>query len=197
MKRNRVLLAALAVLFSAPSDAETGQSAAAYAPDGSLALPDYRTWIFLSSGIDMSYSERPAMSDGSMFDNVFVDPAAWRSFLETGTWPDHTVLVTENRGAQSKASINRRGEFQAGGLMGLEFHVKDTARFPGGWAFFASDGKAPASLIPASAACYSCHRQHAAVDTTFVQFYPTLLPIARSRGTLSPEYQKEAAAETR
>jgi hypothetical protein len=32
------------------------------------------------------------------------------------------------------------------------------------------------------------------VDTTFVQFYPTLLPIAKSKGTLSASYQKEVAA---
>ena len=43
--------------------------------------------------------------------------------------------------------------------------------------------------------CYTCHTQHAAVDTTFVQFYPTLLPIAQSKGTLSASYQKESAAQ--
>jgi hypothetical protein len=33
------------------------------------------------------------------------------------------------------------------------------------------------------------------VDTTFVQFYPTLLPIAQKKGTLSDAYVKEVAAE--
>jgi hypothetical protein len=42
--------------------------------------------------------------------------------------------------------------------------------------------------------CYSCHEQHAAVDTTFVQFYPTLLEIAKKKGTLAPGYLKEEAA---
>jgi hypothetical protein len=46
-------------------------------------------------------------------------------------------------------------------------------------------------MIPVSADCYSCHAAHAAVDTTFVQFYPTLLPIAKGKGTLSAAYQKE------
>jgi hypothetical protein len=32
------------------------------------------------------------------------------------------------------------------------------------------------------------------VDTTFVQFYPTLLPIAQKRGTLSDSYLKDEAA---
>jgi aspartate oxidase len=33
-----------------------------------------------------------------------------------------------------------------------------------------------------------------AADTTFVQFYPTLLPIAEEKQTLSASYLKEGAA---
>ncbi|HYU45886.1 MAG TPA: cytochrome P460, partial [Terriglobales bacterium] len=40
-----------------------------------------------------------------------------------------------------------------------------------------------------------CHEQHGAVDTTFVQFYPTLLEIAKKKGTLAQGYMKEEAAE--
>jgi hypothetical protein len=79
--------------------------------------------------------------------------------------------------------------------MGLEVHVKDEARFPGKWAFFSFDDRKVSAMIPTSASCYSCHAAHAAVDTTFVQFYPTLLPIATNKGTLSAAYQKEAAAD--
>jgi len=32
------------------------------------------------------------------------------------------------------------------------------------------------------------------VDTTFVQFYPTLLPVAQAKGTLSAEFLKENPA---
>ena len=66
-----------------------------------------------------------------MFDNLFVNPAAYRSFLDTGTWPDKTVFVLEAREARNKGSINQNGHFQAGGVMDLEFHVKDEARSPG------------------------------------------------------------------
>jgi len=38
--------------------------------------------------------------------------------------------------------------------------------------------------------CYSCHEQHGAVDTTFVQSYPTLLNIAKRKNTLNPAYLK-------
>jgi hypothetical protein len=162
-----------------------------YGTDGSLTLPaNYREWIFLSSGIDMVYGPKAAMSQGhSMFDNVFVNPEAYRSFLAKGTWPDKTVFILEVRGADTNPSINHGGHSQ-GEVMGIEAHVKDTSRFPGGWAFFDINGQ-KGTLIPQTAACYSCHRDHGAVDTTFVQFYPTLLPVAKSKGTLSAAFLKE------
>ena len=93
-----------------------------------------------------------------------------------------------------QGSINHRGHYQSGGVQGMEVHVKDTARFQGGWAFFSfDDGAAPAKQIPVTAACYSCHSAHAAVDTTFVQFYPTLLPVAQQHSTLSAAYLKATA----
>lgn len=92
--------------------------------------------------------------------------------------------------AESAGTLSKAGHFQAD-VMNLEIHIKDEAR-PGKWAFFvSSDGKAPAALRPLSANCYSCHQDHGAVDTTFVQFYPTLMPIAKAKGTLSPSYLKE------
>jgi len=133
------------------------------------------------------------MGDRHMFDNVFVNPEAYKVFVETGTWPDKTMLVLEGRGAEGKGSINQKGNYQGVEIMGIEVHLKDEARFPGKWAFFAFDDGKTAKMIPTSADCYSCHAAHAAVDTTFVQFYPTLLPIAKSKGTLSVSYQKETA----
>jgi hypothetical protein len=159
----------------------------AYTADGRLKLPErYREWIFLSSGLDMSYGGRMGRS---MFDNVFAQPAAYREFMRTGLWPDGTLLVLETRGAAEKGSINQHGKFQTGESMGVEVHVKDTKRFQGGWAFFPFRGAEPARMIPMSEDCYSCHQQHAAVDTTFVQFYPTLLEVAKLKGTLSPGYK--------
>jgi hypothetical protein len=156
-----------------------------YTADGRLSRPQhYREWVFLTSGFDMSYATG-TQTDHHMFDNVFVDPQGYRVFVATGTWPDKTVLVIENRGAESKGSINKSGHFQGAEVMGLEVHVKDEARFPGKWAFFEFDSAGPAEMTPRSASCYSCHAEHGAVDNTFVQFYPTLLPIARSKGTVS------------
>ena len=166
----------------------------AYAANGDMIPPaNYREWIYLTSGMDMSYSAKASDMGGmSMFDNVFVNPEAYRSFLATGTWPDKTVMVLEGREARSKGSINQRGHFQAVGVMDIEVHVKDEARFPGKWAFFSFDNpEKNGTLIPEKAPCYSCHAEHGAVDTTFVQFYPTLLPVAQKKGTLSAEFMKE------
>jgi hypothetical protein len=168
--------------------------APAYTEDGRLMLPeDYREWVYLSTGFDMAYSPM-AMSGHHMFDNVFVEPGAYKAFLATGTWPDKTMLVLEVRGAQDKGSINKSGHYQSTDVMGREVHIKDTARFAEGWAFFGFDGVKTAKMTPRTADCYSCHAEHAAVDNTFVQFYPTLLPIATAKGTLSAPYKAESAA---
>jgi hypothetical protein len=166
-----------------------------YTADGRLLFPtNYREWVYLTSGIDMSYSPNAMAMDHSMFDNVFVNPDAYKAFLQTGTWPDKTMLVLEARTAGSKASINKSGHYQTSDVMGREVHVKDESRFAGKWAFFGFDGEGPAKQVPKEASCYSCHEQHAAVDTTFVQFYPTLIELAKQKGTLSANYLKDEAA---
>jgi Cytochrome P460 len=179
LRTKKPVLLALAILLSAavcaqnPAPASSGPE---YTADSQLKFPEhYREWIYLTTGFDMSYN-----------------PAAQMAVVETGTWPDKTVLVLEPRDAEGKGSINQKGNYQGTGTMGLEVHVKDDARFPTKWAFFGfGDGKI-AKMVPLSANCYTCHAAHAAVDTTFVQFYPTLLPIAKSKGTLSSSYQREA-----
>lgn len=184
-------------VYRHPKTAMAAPNAApAFANNGDMLPPaNYREWIYLTSGIDMSYSPKADMADHSMFDNVFVNPEAYRSFLATGTWPDKTVMVLEVRGAKTKGSINTRGHFQDTAVMDFEVHVKDEARFPGKWAFFSFDSmQKNGMLVPQKAPCYSCHMAHAAVDTTFVQFYPTLLPIAQNMGTLSEAFVKEEAA---
>ena len=100
------------------------------------------------------------------------------------------MLILEIRSAQGASSINKRGHTQSPDVMSLEVHVKD-AGLEGGWGFFAFGKPDTTKLIKRPANCYQCHESHAAVDTTFVQFYPTLLPLAESKHTLSPAYIKE------
>jgi cytochrome c553 len=163
-----------------------------------LTLPaNYREWVFLSSGLGMTYG--PAAEEnrerGPMFDNVFVNPASYQAFLSTGKWPEQTMFVLEVRGSVSKGSINNGGQYQ-GDVIAIEAEVKDTARFPGsGWAFFAFGKATSGKQIPATASCYTCHAQKGAVDNTFVQFYPTLLNVAKQKNTLNPAYVSASAAE--
>jgi hypothetical protein len=189
-----LLLSALAFL-SPPVLREFGSASSTpeFTQGGELKLPQgYREWVYLTSGFDMSYNPPMQMGDQHIFDNVFVNPEAYKAFLNAGTWPDKTTLVLEERAARGKGSINQSGNFQTD-VRGIELHVKDEARFPGKWAFFAFNGQNTAKAIPPSADCYSCHAQHAAVDTTFVQFYPTLLSVAKEKRTLSASYLKDTA----
>src|SRR5260370_33678314 len=79
-----------------------------YTSDGRLRFPEhYRNWIYLSSGFDMSYNPGAQAASHHTFDNVFVNPEAYKAFVETGTWPDNTLLVLESRRAEGKCSINQ------------------------------------------------------------------------------------------
>lgn len=189
-----LLLIGAAVHRPAPASTEEAADSRTkpqYTKDGQLLAPEgYRTWVYLTTGFDMSYN--PTMNMGHhMFDNVFVNRDAYQAFLLTGNWPDKTMLVLESRKSEDHGSINKQGSYQGTEIMGVEVHVKDEARFPGKWAFFVFDNEKTARMVPTDMSCYSCHAEHAAVDTTFVQFYPTLLPIAQSKGTLSAAYRKE------
>jgi hypothetical protein len=176
-------VASVAVLAQSPATGDGPQ----FTADGQLVAPkDYREWMFLSSGLGMTYgplSGAGATAENPRFENVFVNPSAYRSFLKTGTWPEQTIFVLEIRSSASKLSINKDGRVQTD-IAGVEAEVKDSKRFPGKWAFFdLSRDVAAAKQIPTTATCYACHGQNGAVDNTFVQFYPTLIKIAREKGT--------------
>lgn len=155
--------------------------------DGQLLMPDnYREWVYLSSGLGMTYGviERAVNAVvGQRFDNVFATPEAYKAFLATGTWPDKTMLVMEVRSSSSKGSINKGGYFQEG-VVSVEVHLKDQSRFPNRWAFFVFNSSArTAKPLPPNSNCQTCHSNNGAVDETFVQFYPTLIPVAKAKGT--------------
>jgi hypothetical protein len=193
-------LGALSVVQSAPNAAAgaNDSNAPQYTADGQLMFPaNYREWVYLTTGMDMDYNPELAKMDHSMFDNIFVNPEAYKAFVATGTWPDKTILVLEGRMAANKGSINQKGHFQTTDIMARSIHIKDEAHFPGKWAFVGFGDDNVGRTFPKEAVCYSCHEQHAAVDTTFVQFYPTLLDIAKKKGTLSPAYVKEESASAK
>ncbi len=182
--------AVLAVL-AASCQRPAATPSTSYDPAGKLVLPaGYRSWVYLTSGIDMSYRKDAPTRTTSVFDNVFVDPPSYARFLETGHWPEGTTLVLEQRSGADHGSIVHKGAFQNGDVIGLEVHVKDAARFPAstypdGWGFYSFDDRQPTSAFGPKADCYDCHHDHGALDSTFAQFYPTILPVGAAKGTLS------------
>jgi hypothetical protein len=176
----------LLLIFLLAAISAVAQQDPQFTKDGRLVRPgNYREWIFLSSGLGMTYGPaKQTPNDAPRFDNVFVQPQAYKAFLKTGTWPDGTIFALEVRSSTSSGSINRGGHYQEG-VVGLEVEVKDSSRFPNKWAFFdfGSPNTTAAKAIPTTASCYSCHSANGAVDNTFVQFYPTLAPVAKAKGT--------------
>jgi hypothetical protein len=184
------LLLTLALLSLNLRAQQAGTDEPRYTTAGDLLRPDnYREWIFLSSGLGMTYGvvESVANAFGERFDNVFVTPRAYKAFLQTGIWPDKTMLALEVRNSATKGSINKGGHYQEG-VAALEIHLKDQTRFPTKWVFFGFGTSAKtAKPLSANSACQTCHAKSGAVDETFVQFYPTLIPVATAKGTLKAE----------
>lgn len=185
-----LLVSALAAY--APARAQQSSDAPRYTAAGELIRPaDFREWMFVTSGLGMTYNQpTTGAARTPSFTNVYVNPSSYRAFMKTGQWPDKTTFILEIRGSSSEGSINKGGHFQSD-LVVIEASVKDEARFPhlhGQWAYFdfGREMKTQVEALPATARCYACHAENAAVDNTFVQFYPTLLDVAKKLGTVTP-----------
>ena len=180
-----IVVLAVTILLAAPPDATSGRPQ--YTSDNQLLQPtDYREWIFLLSGLGMSYSAAPGHE---MFTNVFVPQWAYQAFLKSGKWPDKTMFVVEERNATSKGSINKAGHYQSDS-MGIGVEVKDETHFADKWAYFNFDEDTKSASANPKEGCWSCHEQHAAVEHVFVQFYPTLKPVAKKFGTYRESAEK-------
>ena len=174
---------------------EPATDAPTFASSGELVRPpDYREWIYVTSGLGMTYGPaEPASGRPPLFDNVFVTRPAYREFLQSGTWPDRTMLILEIRRAEDNVSINNGGRTQ-GEVVAVEAAVKDLQRFQdtGGWGYFTFDSPTglteSAAPLPETASCYACHKDNTAVENTFVQFYPTLFDVAKRLGTVKATY---------
>ena len=120
---------------------------------------------------------------------------AYDEFVKSGKWPEQSMFVIDERDTASRSSINQKGHYQTD-LMGLAVEVKDSARNPDKWAYYAfGDENKSAGAMPHGNPCWSCHDAHAAVEHTFVQFYPTLKPVAKKFGTYNEEREKVADAK--
>src|SRR5262245_36575200 len=182
MMRFFVVLAAIlflpVLIVAAMLAAEPGKAAVQFEGKETLLRPDgYREWVFVGSSLGLRYDEGKKQPEQLEYKNVYIDPAAYRAYKETGAFPEGTVLVLETAVGEEKNEPGLRGSFQKE-FNGLAAAVKDKDRFPDGWAYFSfSDGpgKLKDKARPArAAACYDCHRQKGAEDNVFTQYYPVL-----------------------
>ena len=182
-----LLLAGTLTLLVAGAGRTTARAEVAnlpvYAPDGKLALPaNYREWVFLTSGFGMNYSAGPVAHP--MFTNVYASPEAYQGFRTTGKWPDKSMLIVEIYAPATHGSINKGGHYQDA-YHGLDVEVKDASR-PNEWSYYNFDPGVTSAAPLGTGACNTCHNNNAAVEHTFVQFYPTLLDFALERGLVKP-----------
>ncbi len=187
-----LVIAAMAIRASRSQTPPGNVAGPQFTTDGKLVRPEgYRRWVYVSSGLGMSYTQR-ADDKMQMFTNVFVNPNSYDYFLAHGTWPDKTIFVLELYGSTSQGSINKHGNYQKD-FMGLDVEVKDEKQFADKWAYygFNSGEKAASATKPSKNVCWQCHEQSAAVEHSFVQFYPEILRVAREKGTIKPTVHLE------
>lgn len=187
----RIAMALVMVSFCwAPAkadDAPDGMVKPAYAEDGNLVLPQaYRTWVFVGASLGLSYSPREPAQESAIFHHVYIQPQAYKHYVDTGNFPEKTMLVMENYSAATKKAQPVKGENPLAALhgrfehkrVGLEVALKDSEHFEDRWAYFNFTARASlkktAKAFP-RAVCWNCHNDHALDDNVFVQFYPVLL----------------------
>ena len=176
-----VIITVLSVGHKAAANT-TGGNQPAYTADGKLVLPaNYRDWTFLTSGFGMNYST--GVSAHPMFTNVYVSPEAYQGFKSTGKWPDRSMFIVEIYSPASHGSINKGGHYQDA-FRGLDVEVKDSSREQE-WSYYNFNPGDTTGEVEGPG-CNSCHTRNAAVEHTFVQFYPTLLDFALEKSLIKP-----------
>src|SRR5262245_42637313 len=185
----------LVFLASVLADAPAKPAAQFEGKDTLLRPEGYREWVFVGSSLGLRYEEGKKRPGPLEYKNVYIDPAAYRAYRETGTFPQGTVLVLETATAEEKKEPGLRGSFPKQ-VNGLSAAVKDRARSPDGWAYFScSDGPGktkPRARPAKKAACYDCHREKGGEDNVFTQFYP-VLRAARGGDSLEGTWLPRAA----
>ena len=136
---SRPCLAALwSILFIAVADAAELPRSPAYDVGGRLLLPDnYENWIFVGSNLGLEYlpnavamtAVESQRAESRVFHNIYIDPAAYAAFIQTGAFPDPTVFVMENYQTEAKdpGGVLNEGVFN-GELVRVEAAVKDSQR---------------------------------------------------------------------
>ena len=192
MTRILLGLALFALAGACGSRAEDGPSTAAaradsipaellprFAAGDSLVRPEgWEAWVLAGTSMGLTYNESatpPVAGDPpGDFLNVYIQPWAYERFMETGEFPEGTMFVLAGSDPVRRTDP-ARGGFTQGPQSLLEVHLKWRGLDETGWGFYGfGGGEETAGRIPGDAACYTCHRDEAAFDHAFVQFYPAI-----------------------
>jgi hypothetical protein len=134
--RTRILMA---VVLSAMPTFWGGHEGSSSGPlfDGqALRRPEgYDRWPLVGASLGLSYADTPSGAGPSDFHRVYINPEAYETYRQNGTFPERTTLVLELYEAQQKVAPARSGFFE-GRRTALEASVKDSRRFPSRWASF-------------------------------------------------------------
>jgi hypothetical protein len=172
----RLILPALALgLVGAPAGQTDSRPGLVprYTATGALQRPaEVERWVLVGASLGLGYSDATEDAPG-MFHRVYLEPTAYDHYLRTGSFRNGTMLALAIRHPARRVPPSRAG-WTEGELTALELAVKDPARFAGGWAYFDFGRNAATARALPARRCQTCHREHAAVDHVFVQFYPTL-----------------------
>jgi hypothetical protein len=140
----------------------------------------YREWVYVGTPVtpnDMN-NGKAAFPEHH---NVYIDPASWQHWKDTGKFRDGTILIKELVSNGSKAGVSGAGYFQ-GEFIGLEATIKSKKHFPkdpGNWGYYSFSSKNHKTLAKTAKAfpaksCNTCHEVSAADDFVFTQYYPVL-----------------------
>jgi hypothetical protein len=161
-----------------------------YTGDGQLKRPaNYRTWVFVGANLGLGYNpsmeasttrenDRHKATAVGNFHNIYITPAAYEQYVETGQFPDKTMLAMDvyRAGDKEPKNIVSQGHFEAE-QSGFEVAVKNSQRPDGSktvWAYYVFPSGSSSAPAQADSACYQCHLEHADDDNVWVQFYPIL-----------------------
>lgn len=123
--------------------------AAVFEDANTLRRPDFRNWQVVDATTHTEHHD---------FGRAYISPDAYKEFSEKGSFPDGTVMVLESRDPSGSVLAS----------------VKDSDRFDNGWGYFEFPEASTVSALPSTTGCAGCHREKAARDHVFTQFYPVL-----------------------
>jgi hypothetical protein len=149
--------------------------------DGQLERPTgFREWVYVGTPVTPN-----DLNDGKAafpeHHNVYIDPASWSHWKQTGEFREGTILMKELVSVGAKSAVSGNGYFQ-GDFIGLEATIKSKKHFPdepGNWAYYSFSTPDHKTLATSAApfpaeSCNGCHAGAAEDDWVFTQYYPVL-----------------------